>query len=76
MFASSFAFRQQERLKFGPDDQLLQIYRAIYPSAWEPDALELETLERSLKNRYGIALAEIWRDNLSLGQLFQVVRQR
>lgn len=32
IFAKGFAFRARDRLKFEPSDQLLQIYRAIYPS--------------------------------------------
>ncbi|MBP8133361.1 MAG: hypothetical protein KAY13_03745 [Zoogloea sp.] len=40
VFVDAFAFSQKERLKLNPEDQVLQIYRAIYPSRWTPDALE------------------------------------
>src|SRR5262249_57815737 len=42
-FADSFSYREREKLKFRPDDAVLAIYRAHYPSTWMPDALELET---------------------------------
>jgi len=34
------------------------------------DALELETFALYLEKRYGILLANIWRSQLTLGQVF------
>lgn len=31
VFVDAFAFSQKERLKLNPEDQILRIYRAIYP---------------------------------------------
>lgn len=72
LFAAAFAFRRQHRLKFRPDDQVLAIYRALYPSTWTPDALELETLAIDIERSYGVNLVHLWRDDLTLGELFSV----
>ena len=74
-FAKGFAYRDSEKLKFGPEDGLLRIYRAHYPSKWLPDALEIETLAILIQKRYGVALSKVWSDNLTLGQLFQSTRR-
>ena len=71
----SFAFRDREKLKLNPNDQLLDIYRALYPHKWQADALEFETLSEDLKSKYGVSFNDVWRDNLTLGQLFEHVRQ-
>jgi hypothetical protein len=49
LFASAFAIRRKNALLFGPDDELMAIYRARYPSREVPDALELETLARDIE---------------------------
>lgn len=74
-FVDAFAFSQTERLKLRPDDQILQIYRAIYPSKWTPDALEFETLDRDLKAKYGVSLEETWNEQLTLGKLFNATKR-
>lgn len=74
-FAAAFAFRENETLRFSPDDTIMQIYRALYPSKWTPDALEVETLSMTFKSKYGIELESIWHDDLSLGELFAVSRR-
>jgi len=70
LFTAAFAYREREKLKFRPDDVLMQIYRTHYPSKWMADALELETFALYLEKRYGILLANIWRSQLTLGQVF------
>ncbi len=73
LFASSFAIKPRHALKFCPDDELLAIYRARYPSRLLPDALELETLVQDLRDKHGIALMDVWHDRLTLGDLFRTV---
>ena len=73
LFASSFAIKSRHALKFSPDDELLAIYRARYPSRLLPDALEFEALEQDLRYKHGIALADVWHDRLTLGDLFRKV---
>jgi propanediol dehydratase small subunit len=74
-FTDSFAFRDSEKLKLNPNDQLLDIYHALYPHKWQADALELETFGEELKSKYGIVLNNVWHNGLTLGQLFIQVKQ-
>jgi len=75
LFADAFAFRDTETLKFRPDDQLLGVYRALNPAKWIPEAKEVERLAKELRNRYGVALADIWDERITLGALFAHVQQ-
>lgn len=69
-FVKAFAFSDNEKLKLNPDDKILEIYKALYPSQWIPDVLEFETLGRDLRQKYSVELGKIWRDDLTLGDLF------
>lgn len=70
LFVSAFAFADRDKLKFRPDDKILDIYRSLYPSRWLPDALEFETLANDLQKRHALKLESIWRNDLTLGELF------
>lgn len=72
---SAFAFPESEKLHFRPDDEVLGIYRAENPTRRMPDAQELDTLARALRERYGLRLDEIWHEGLTLGGLFQRAQQ-
>lgn len=74
-FTESFAFNDREKLKLNPNDQLLDIYRALYPHKWQADAMEFETLSDDLQSKYGVNFSSVWRDGLTLGQLFEQVQQ-
>ena len=69
-FVKAFAFSDNEKLKLNPDDKILEIYKSLYPSKWMADALEFETLERDLRQKYSVELEKVWRDDLTLGDLF------
>ncbi len=73
-FIHGFAFRGKRRLKFIPDDKIMDIYKALYPAKdWiGADALELETFSIILEGEYKINLADVLTDDLTLGQLFAV----
>jgi hypothetical protein len=71
VFAKAFGFRVRDKLKFRPDDKLLDIYNKRYPLKGMPDALELETLSRMVKRQYGIELETLWGPELTLGALFR-----
>lgn len=75
VFTSAFAFRDADMLKFRPDDQLLGLYRTLYPSKWMADAMEFETLARDLRTRFGVALEDIWDERMTLGALFAHIQQ-
>jgi propanediol dehydratase small subunit len=76
LFADAFAFRDTEGLKFRPDDQLLGIYRSLRKSTWVNDTLAFETFAKELRERYGVALDEIWNERMTLGALFAHVHSR
>ena len=74
-FTDAFALSDKEKLKLHPNDQLMDIYSALYPNPnWQPDVLEFETLSKSLKEDYCIDLNAIWHDNLTLGELFKLIQ--
>ncbi|QNA90637.1 hypothetical protein G4G28_22840 [Massilia sp. Dwa41.01b] len=75
LFTDAFAFRDIDQLKFRPDDQLLGIYRALHPSKWMADALELEILSAELRARYGVA-PDTWDERMTLGALFAYIQSR
>jgi propanediol dehydratase small subunit len=70
LFASAFAFDDREKLKLAPEDGILSIYRAQYPSRLQPDAMELETLALDLARLHGLKPEFVWKDSLTLGELF------
>lgn len=74
LFVSAFAFADQDKIKFRPDDKILEVYRSLYPSRWLPDVLEFETLANDLQKRYALKLEAVWSDDLTLGELFTVIR--
>jgi len=51
----------------------MTIYRTVYPLKNMPDALELETLVRDARASYGLDLMPIWRDDITLGEIFAKV---
>ena len=70
VFCGAFAFSETHRLAFGPDDELLAIYRALYPSKLLPDNCELEVLQEDLRKQYDISLEAVWHERLTLGEPF------
>lgn len=75
VFGSACAFGERDKLHLRPDDPVLHVVRAARPSRWLPDAAEIEPLASALRERYGVMLADIWHDGLTLGGLFQRVQQ-
>jgi propanediol dehydratase small subunit len=69
-FVDEFAFSSKRRLKFTPDDKIMDVYRAIYPTKGWSDSLELETFSINLEKKYRIDLGSVLTDDLTLGQLF------
>jgi hypothetical protein len=76
VFANSFAFDADENLKFSPTDRILDVYRAVYPSRWTPDALEVETFAEELEKRFGLRLEALWNDQLTLGEVFAAIEAK
>jgi propanediol dehydratase small subunit len=76
VFAEAFSFRDTEKLKFRPDDQLLGIYKTLHPAKWMAGAAEIQKLSTGLRARYGVTLDEVWDDQITLGALFAHVQGR
>ena len=76
IFVDGFAFSSEKRLKFNPDDKVMDIYRALYPTSGWPDALELENFSINLKKRYGFELEKVTDHNITLGKIFEMTRMK
>jgi hypothetical protein len=76
IFVDAFCFDHRRRTCFSPDDRVMQIYRTDNPPGSLTDNLELETLGLSLEERYGIDFTAAWREDLTLGQLFEDIKKR
>ena len=74
LFTDAFAFSRKQKLKFEPDDKILDIYKALYPAKWMADSLEVETLAEDIEREYNINFTSIWHENLTLGDLFSKVK--
>ena len=75
IFTQAFAFSAQASLQFAPDDKILAIYRALYPTQWMADALEIETLAGDIEREYCVDFMAIWHEELTLGELFAKLQQ-
>jgi propanediol dehydratase small subunit len=73
-FVDGFAYSTQKRLKFSPSDKIMDVYHSEYPVKGVPDALELKTFAMLLEKRYGVDLARVLRPDLTLGDLFAMIR--
>lgn len=71
-FVDGFAFNSKNRLKFNPNDKVMEVYRALYPTEGWPDALELETFAINLEKKYHLDLASAFTADLTLGQIFRM----
>lgn len=74
IFVAAFGFGRRRRSCFLPDDKVMDVYRALYPSGSLVDSLELEDLARCLKKRYRIDFAVDWRGDITLGELYEQTR--
>ena len=76
LFVGAFGFRRTRRCFFSPDDKVMEVYRTLYPPGNEVDGMELETLCKKLNKRYGIDFATSWREDITLGEIYEQARQR
>jgi propanediol dehydratase small subunit len=79
VFVRSFGFSQKRRCAFAPEDKVMEVYRAVYPSGWAvADGLELESLALDLERKYGVQAFERWKEagDVTLGELFQWTREK
>jgi len=71
------AFAQTSRLKFRPEDPVLDIYKAIYGGRVPfGDAMECESFACNLSDAFSVDLdvvQQCWRADVTLGELFEGV---
>lgn len=73
----AFGFKKIYRLRFDPDDCVLQIYDTVYPPQWRiADAMELESLALDLHRTYDLDVESIWHKNITLGELFTFTQKK
>jgi hypothetical protein len=71
IFINSFSFDSKHKLMFNPDDKVMDVYRAVYPSKGWPDGLELESFAISLEKKYSVNFSDLWNEQLTIGELFR-----
>ena len=76
VFVDAFAFNAGEKLKFSPKDRILDVYRAVYPSRWTPDSLEVEAFACELERWFGLRLESLWSEQLTLGDVFTAIEAK
>jgi propanediol dehydratase small subunit len=76
LFVEAFCFNHRRRTCFSPDDRVMDVYRAYYPPGSLADSMELETFCLTLEERYGICLDATWREDITLGELFERIQKR
>ena len=74
LFTDAFAFSTKDKLNFSPSDKILDIYHELYPTKWMADSLEVETLATDIENKYSFNFNKLWHENLTLGELFSIVK--
>ncbi len=77
-FVDGMAISSRLRLKFHPDDLVMDVYKTTYggkvPLA---DMMECETFLENLSEEFDIELAQVesmWREDVTLGELFSKIQ--
>jgi propanediol dehydratase small subunit len=76
IFVDAFGFGRKRCTSFSPDDRVMEVYRAENPPGTLADNMELETLGLMLEKRYGIDFDAVWREDMTLGELYERTRTR
>ena len=74
LFIDAFGFGRRGRCCFLPEDRVMDIYHAVYPPGGGSDGMELESLCKHLKKRYGLDFATSWREDITLGEIYEKAR--
>ncbi len=76
-FIDGMAFEDNEKLKFRPEDKIIDVYRSIYGGVTPyGDAMELETFSINIEQHFNVYqqfLIDTWRENITLGELFEKI---
>jgi len=77
VFTGAFGFSRSRRLHFRPEDRVIDIYRILYPPKWTlADSMELESFAEDFRKTYGIDLVPLWREDITLADLFALARPK
>ena len=77
IFVDAFCYDHKRRTSFSPEDCVMDVYRADYPfPKLMADSMELETLALSLEERYRIDFDAVWREDITLGELYEHTRRQ
>lgn len=76
IFVDAFCFDPKRWTCFGPEDRVMDVYRAAYPRGSFGDAMELECFSLELEKRYGISLSAIWHPQITLGEVYEQIERR
>ena len=75
IFIDAFIFKSKDRLKFGPKDKLMDVYKTIYAPGSMCDAMEVETFAVSLEREYGVDLSKTENlEEISFSDIFKMTR--
>jgi hypothetical protein len=72
IFVTSFGFRERDRLKFCPDDRVIDVYNAICRPMPSMDDMEMEEFFIRLEDTYGVDVGNGCKTNTTLGMLFRM----
>lgn len=75
ILVQAFCFNPKRWTCFGPEDRIMDVYRAACPPGSLGDDMELECLTLELEKRYGIGLTAIWHPEITLGEVYEHIRQ-
>jgi hypothetical protein len=75
LFIDAFGFGSSRGLCFAPNDRVMEVYRTRYPyPKLMADSLELESFIVRVQERYGVDFLPLWREDITLGELFEKTR--
>ena len=72
VFVDEFGFSRRKRLKFSPNDKVMDVYRALYPPGSVDDSMELASFLLRLQDVYGDEVADAFTPDSTLGDIFEV----
>src|SRR4051794_33765723 len=77
LFCKGFTFPRSRALHFLPEDRLADIYQARNPPEYGlPDSLAIEDFAERLAEAYQLELPSFWRDDLTLGEIFDLTHRK
>jgi hypothetical protein len=79
-FVDGMALSSKTKLKFHPNDQVIDIYRSLYGGRTPTvDNMECETFLENLSVEFGVneeTIIRCWREDITLVELFECVKAR